>query len=323
MRLITVEEHFVTPGFLTGPGREISEALVKRPGGKEIFEQLQTLGEKRIAEMDAAGIDVQVLSLHCPGVEQSAVELQPTLSREANDFLAEVVSSNPKRFAGFAVLPTANPEAAARELDLRVLQQGFKGAVINGHTQGRYLDDVFFSPILGRAESLGVPIYLHPTFPPRSVVEALYGGFSSSVSAVFAGPGWGWHIETATHLLRMILGGVFDRHPNLQIIIGHLGEAIPFMLPRLAISFPAELTQLAHPIEFYLRNNVYYTFGGFNFPATFMNLFLEIGIERILFSVDYPYASMSESRKFLEQLPLRSDDRERIGYGNAEQLLKL
>jgi predicted TIM-barrel fold metal-dependent hydrolase len=324
MRSITVEEHFASPAFLVGPGREFTERLRNSGArGAKMVEQLQDIGSKRIAEMDAAGIDMQVLSLNAPGVEQAEADVQVSDAREANDFVAEAVRQHPLRFGAFATLPVAVPEKAADELDLRVRRQGFKGALINGHTRGRYLDDPFFSPILERAEALNAPIYLHPTVPPKPVVDALYSGFSPTVTARFAASGWGWHIETAVHLIRMILGGVFDRHPRLQIIIGHLGEGIPFMLPRLNKNLPMEMTRLARPLGAYLRENVHYTFGGFNFPVTFQSLLLEVGVPRIMFSVDYPYQSMSEARAFLEHLPLTPADRERIVHGNAERLLVL
>jgi predicted TIM-barrel fold metal-dependent hydrolase len=264
-----------------------------------------------------------VLSLNSPGIEQSEAADQLSIAVESNDFLAEAVKKNPTRFAAFAALPIAAPDKAAEELDRRVRQQGFKGTLINGHTRGRYLDDKFFSPVLERAEALGVPIYLHPTVPPKAVVEASFGGFSPPVTAVFASAGWGWHIETAVHLVRMILGGVFDRYPKLQVIIGHLGEGIPFMLPRLNKNLPKEMTKLNRPLGAYLRENVHYTFGGFNFPATFLNLLLEVGVARIMFSVDHPYGSMAEARAFLQHLPVSEGDRERIAHGNAETLLGL
>jgi hypothetical protein len=286
-------------------------------------EQLQDIGDKRVAEMDAAGIDMQVLSLNSPGVEQAETVEQLSIAVESNDFLAEAVKKHPSRFAAFAILPTAVPDKAAEELERRVRQQGFKGALINGHTRGRYLDDKFFWPILERAEALNVPIYLHPTVPPKAVVEASFGGFSPSVTAMLTGGAWGWHIETATHLIRMILGGVFDRYPKLQVAVGHLGEGIPFMLPRLNRNLPKEVTNLHRPIAAYLRENVHYTFGGFNFPATFLNLLLEVGVGRIMFSVDYPYGSMAEARAFLQHLPVSEADRERIAHGNAEKLLGL
>jgi predicted TIM-barrel fold metal-dependent hydrolase len=324
MRTITLEEHFVSPGFLAGPGKHFMEQVRARgPRGVKISEQLQDVGDKRIAEMDAAGIDMQVLSLNSPGVEQAEAAEQLSIAVESNDFLAEAVKKNPRRFAAFAALATAAPDKAAEELDRRVRQQGFKGTLINGHTRGRYLDDKFFWPILERAEALNVPVYLHPTIPPKAVVEASFAGFSPPVTGVLAAAGWGWHIETAVHLIRMILGGVFDRYPKLQVVIGHLGEGIPFMLPRLNKNLPKELTKLDRPLGAYLRENVHYTFGGFNFPATFLNLLLEVGVERIMFSVDYPYGSMAEARAFLEHVPVSEADRERIAHGNAEKLLGL
>jgi predicted TIM-barrel fold metal-dependent hydrolase len=324
MRTITLEEHFVSPGFLAGPGKDFIEQIRGRgPRGVRICEQLQDVGDQRLAEMDAAGIDMQVLSLNSPGIEQAEVAEQLSIAVESNDFLAEAVKRNPRRFAAFAALPIAAPDKAAEELDRRVRQQGFKGTLINGHTRGRYLDDKFFSPILERAEALNVPIYLHPTVPPKAVVEASFGGFSPSVTAVFASAGWGWHIETAVHLIRMILGGVFDRHPKLQVVIGHLGEGIPFMLPRLNKNLPTEVTKLDRSLGAYLRENVHYTFGGFNFAATFLNLLLEVGVGRIMFSVDHPYGSMAEAREFLQHLPVSEADRERIAHGNAEKLLGL
>jgi predicted TIM-barrel fold metal-dependent hydrolase len=324
MRTVTVEEHFVSPSFLAGPGKAFMERF-KTMGahGARIYEGLRDVGAKRIAEMDAAGIDMQVLSLNSPGVEQAEADEAVSVARESNDFLADAVKSNPTRFAALASLPIQAPDKAAEELDRRVRQQGFKGALINGHTRGRYLDDKVFAPILERAEALNVPIYVHPTRPPEPVVKASYSGFSPAVEAQLAIAGWGWHIETAVHVIRLMLGGVFDRHPKLQVVVGHLGEGLPFMLPRLERSMPKDLTKLERPLSAYLRENVHYTFGGFNFPATFLNLLLEVGADRIMFSVDYPYGSMKEARSFLEHLPVSPTDRERIAHGNAERLFKV
>jgi predicted TIM-barrel fold metal-dependent hydrolase len=226
--------------------------------------------------------------------------------------------------AAFATVPTAAPERAADELERCVREDGFKGAVINGHTRSRYLDDSFFWPILERAEALQVPIYLHPTPPPQPVIEHCYAGnYSAEVTARLATGGWGWHIDTATHLLRLILSGVFDRFPKLQFVIGHMGEGLPFMMPRFELAFPPEVTKLERPVGDYLRRNVHYTFAAFNWMPTFLNLMLQVGVERILFSADYPYASMAAARAFLDQLPLSPADKERIAHGNAERLLGL
>ena len=324
LRTITLEEHFASPGWFAGPGRDFIERF--RNGGPRtarMLEQLQDVGNGRIAEMDAAGIDMQVLSLNSPGIEQADVEEQIAIARESNDFVADVVKKNPKRFAAFAALPVAAPEQAADELERRVRQQGFKGTLINGHSRARYLDDKFFWPILERAQALNVPIYLHPTVPAKPVAEVLYGGFSPAVSGMFAAAGWGWHIETGVHLIRMILGGVFDRYPKLQVVVGHLGEGVPFMLERLNRNLPTQMTKLERPLAAYLRENVHYTFAGFNFTATFLDLLLEVGVERIMFSCDHPYGSMAEARAFLDRIPVSSADRVRIAHANAEQLLNL
>ena len=324
MRTITIEEHFITPAFIAGCGKEFTERLRgSGPRGAKVAEQLQDVGAGRIAEMDAANIDVQVLSLNSPGVEQAEVADQIATSRDANDFLADAIKKYPKRYAGFASLPVGAPDKAAEELDRCVRQLGFKGALINGHTRGRYLDDKAFTPILERLAALDVPLYLHPTVPPKAVVDAIYSGFSPPVNAMFAAAGWGWHIETAIHVMRMVLGGVFDRHPKLQVVVGHLGEGLTFMLPRMNRNFAPEITKLNRRVGEYLRENVHYTFGGFNFSATFLNMLLEVGVDRIMFSIDHPYGSMVEARTFLEQLPISPADRERIAHGNAEKLLKM
>jgi predicted TIM-barrel fold metal-dependent hydrolase len=209
MRTITLEEHYASPGFLDGPERELKERALKFGGSAEkLFEQLCDVGEKRIAEMDAARIDAQVLSLTSPGTEQVEAADAVAFAREGNDFLADSVEKHPSRLAGFAALPIAAPDGAAEELERMVRKHSFKGAIINGHHRGRYLDDKFFWPILECAEALNVPIYLHPTPPPKPVIEASYGGFSPIVTELLAGPGWGWHIETAVHVIRLVLGGI-------------------------------------------------------------------------------------------------------------------
>jgi len=320
IRTITLEEHFATPAFLKGPGARVKE----RPQAAQLLDQLCDLGERRIADMDAAGIDVQVLSLTAPGVDQLDATEAVKLAHDTNDILADAVQRHPRRFAGFATLPTASPETAADELDRMVREHGFKGAVINGHIRGRYLDDEFFWPILERAEALQVPLYLHPTPPPRQVIEVSYtGNYTAEVTDWLATAAWGWHIETAIHTLRLILSGAFDRYPRLQLVIGHLGEGLPFMLPRIDRRLPMAVTKLHRPIGAYLRENLHYTISGFNFTPTFLDLFFEVGAHRIMFSADYPFGSMSQAREFLDQLPVSPADKERIAHSNAELLLRL
>jgi hypothetical protein len=329
IRTITLEEAYATPAFLEGPGKGLkvqAEVAKEHPqsapaGFAHFVDQLIDIDEGRIKEMDQAGIDVQVLSLTSPGVEQLNESEAVDLANESNDYLAKAIKKYPKRFVGFATLPTPAPEKAADKLEHMVKKQGFRGAIINGHVRGRYLDDEFFWPILERAEELNVPIYLHPTMPPEPVINASYTGNFDSVVSNRLATAWGWHIETATHILRIILSGAFDQYPNLQFIIGHMGEGLPFMLPRANHTLTKEITKLERPVSDYLRENVYYTFSGWNYTPIFLNLFLEVGADRIMFSADYPMKSMEWASTFLDQLPVSKADKEKIAHRNAERLL--
>jgi predicted TIM-barrel fold metal-dependent hydrolase len=316
MRTIALEEHYVTEEFLSGPGKW----LTSRP---DVVEAISNLGDDRIAAMDQAGIDLAVLSLATPGVEQLDGPEAVRLARECNDELAAAVERHPDRLAGFGTLPISTPDEAAKELERAVRDLGFPGAVINGHSRGRYLDDPFFDPVLERASTLKVPIYLHPTIPPAAVIESSYAGFAAEVTFALATVGWGWHINTGTHALRMILGGVFDRYPELQIIIGHMGEATSFMLPRFDATLNPKLTGLRRPVSSYLRENFHYTFANFNDEPTYANLVAQVGVGRVAFSTDYPFGSMRAARTFLDNLPLSHNDRACISHRNAENLLRL
>lgn len=318
-RAIGVEEHFLTQALLEGPAREMSESGFMGP-----LDELLSIGDQRVAAMDAAGVDVQVLSINAPGAEPLDAAEAIAFARSTNDYLATAVNAHPDRLAGFATLPLSAPETAAGELERAVRQLGFKGAMINGHSRGRYLDDEFFSPVLAKAQELNVPLYLHPTPPPQPVIDASYtGNFSPSVSYRLATAGWGWHHETGTHALRMVLGGIFDRFPGLQVILGHQGEVIPLLLPRIERGFPQQLTGLRHSLRSYLRENFYYTFGGWNWGSMFTALRHLADADRILFSTDYPYGSMEEAYAFLIQLEVSQPERELIAHGNAERLLKI
>jgi predicted TIM-barrel fold metal-dependent hydrolase len=316
MRTIALEEHYATTSFLQGAGDWLA-------GQQRWTDPLCDLGEARIAAMDTASIDLAVLSLTAPGVEQLDAADATYLARDTNDELAAAVSRHPDRFAGFAAVPINAPDAAVAEIERAIRQLGFLGAVINGHSQGRYRDDMFFDPVVECIAALEVPIYLHPTFPPPAVTRACYAGLHPRVSFALSTVGWGWHIDTATHLLRLILGGVFDRHPNLQVIVGHMGEATSFMLPRFDATLSTELTGLNHRVSDYLRTNVHYTFANFNDRATFENLRTHVGAQRIAFSTDYPFGSMHDARTFLDDLALTRTEREAISFANAEALLRI
>lgn len=326
MRTITLEEHFATPAFLEGPGAGLvaqARSVEGGPRGRDVgllLERLCDLGDGRLEEMDRAGIDVQVLSLSAPGVEQLEGGPAVALARSVNDALAAAIRAHPDRLRGFATIPTPDPDAAVAELRRAHDDLGFRGAAINGHSQGHYLDDERFWPILGQLERLAMPLYLHPTVPAPQVAAAFAGNYSPAVQGVISVAGWGWHIDTLFHVLRLVLSGAFDRFPRLQLVIGHLGEGLVGFLDRFGFTYGAIPTGLEHPVDEYFRRNVHYTISGFNFEAPFLGLLLLVGAERILFSADWPYQSMAEARAFLDRVPVSPADREKIAHGNAEVL---
>jgi predicted TIM-barrel fold metal-dependent hydrolase len=327
IRTIALEEHYATPAFMEVAKHDLSDQAKKesdRGTGPTLFDRLCDLDDLRIGEMDAAGIDMQVLSLTSPGVQQMEATEAVAIAREQNDYLADRVKHHPDRLLGFAALPTPVPDRAAEELERTVSKYGFKGAAIMGHSRGGYLDDESFRPILESAAALKVPIYIHPTPPPQKVIEVSYtGNYAPNVAILLSTVAWGWHIETAIHSLRLVASGAFDRYPDLQILIGHLGEAIPFMLSRIDQRLAREQTHLERSTGAYFRENFAYTFSGFNYLPAFFDLLLQVGVSRILFSTDYPYSSMESACKFLEQLPVCSADKEQIAHCNAERLLRI
>jgi uncharacterized protein len=318
MRVIAIEEHFLTA--------EIRDATAPyRPGGgqDDTLAKLGDLGERRLADMDAAGIDVQVLSVGPPATKELDAAVAVPLARDANDQLAAAVAAHPDRFAGFATLPTADPAAAAAELDRTVTSLGLKGAMIHGHTRGRFLDDHSYRPILERAHALGVPIYLHPTFPPTQVNQAYYQGFDAPVSRALATAGWGWHVETGLHALRLVLGGVFDLFAGLRVIIGHMGEHIPFSLARADERLSPVAPHLDRRVGEYLQENFYITTSGYFTDPPLLCALMVLGADRIMFSVDYPFSDNTAGRTFLDRAPISAADREKIAHGNAERLLRM
>jgi len=314
MRVITLEEHFLTAAV----DRAVMRRVVNLPD-----EQLLDISERRIAAMDAAGIDVQVLSMVAPAVQELEPVQAVPLAAEANDLLAATVAAHPDRFAGFATLPTSDPKAAAAELERSVRQLGMKGPLINGHTGGRFLDEPQFWPILETAEGLGVPIYLHPTPPTQQVMDAYYSGLDPRVATSLASSGWGWHAETALHSLRMVAAGIFDRFPGLQIILGHMGENLPFYLDRANRKLGKVTGHLQRSVAEYLLTQFHITTSGFVTLPPLECTLAVFGADRIMFSVDYPFEDMREARDFLDAAPLAPADKEKIAHGNAECLLGL
>ncbi len=324
-RVVALEEAFLHPRVWELFGEPLQRKY------QAVRARLSDVGAERIRLMDAAGIDLQVLSHVQPGVQVLAdeqAELATAVSREVNDWLAEAVAAHPSRFAAFAMLPTQSPAEAAAELERAVGDLGFKGALINGHTNGRYLDDPSFDVILGRAESLDVPIYIHPTDPPQAVVDRYYAPFDPALV-----PTWGWPVETGTHLLRLICAGVFDRHPNLKVIVGHMGELLPFCFTRLNVGLTMAGWLLAnqdeahppmrHNFGYYLRENVFITSSGVFDVPVFDCARAMLGLDNLMFSVDYPFQDNFVAMDFLERCELSLEDKERFAHRTAEKLLKL
>jgi predicted TIM-barrel fold metal-dependent hydrolase len=329
MRIVTLEEHYTVPSIV---GR-IDPAAIRRRGfpgpdfvwGQQIKRnELAELGDARIADMDASGITVQVLSVAGPGADVVPGEAGITMARDYNNALGEAVARHPDRYRGFAHLPMLAPEAAAAELERTVKEFGFHGVLVNGATDGLFLDDPRFEPILARAEALDVPIYLHPGIPVEPVRNAYYDGLPGNFGFTLALSAWGWHAEIAIQTIRLVLSGALDRHPRLQIVIGHMGEALPFMLDRIDETTSAEAkSRLRRSVKQTILDQVWITTSGFFTMAPFMAALMTFGADRIMFSVDYPFASNVRGRAFLDALPVSAADRAKIAHGNADRLLRL
>jgi len=274
--------------------------------------------------MDAAGITVQVLSVPGGGADLLEGSAGVGLAHDYNETLAEGVAQHPGRLAAFAHLPMRTPDAAADELERTVRDLGFHGALINGLTDGRCLDHPSFEPILASAAALDVPIYIHPALAVEPVRRAYYDGLPGQLSYAMAASAWGWHIETAVQVLRLVLSGTLDRHPGLKIVIGHMGEALPFMLARCEEKVAAEAAKvLRRTVTQTLMEQVWITTSGFFTLPPFLAALQTFGADRILFSVDYPYSANADGRAFLDALPVSASDRKKIAHGNADRLLRL
>ena len=330
MKIITVEEHAISPALnraLTkyGRGGVAYQALAHAKGYPYDADPVlfADLGAKRIADMDAAGINMQVLS--CPvQPQQLPPDIAVSAVRDANDELMAEISKHPDRFAGFCALPWPDPDAAAKELD-RAAKLGYRGVLIGGRAilEGGFLDDPCFTPVLEAAEALNMPIYAHPGAPMDVVQQAYYAGLDDLVSARLSLFGWGWHHEAGIQVLRMILAGVFDRFPKLRVISGHWGEMVPFFLSRLDQALPQKATHLEKTITETYRQHVYVTPSGI-FDAPQLKFCAEVlGTDRIIHSVDFPFIPNQGAKEFIENAPISAGDKEKIAHGNAERLLKL
>ncbi len=330
MRTIALEEHFNVPSLVA----RIPPDVIRRrgfPSHEQVPEgnlraqqHLPGLGDARLADMDAAGITTQVLSVAGPGADLLPPAEGVPWARELNDTLARAVAAHPGRYAGFAHLPMTAPAAAADELERAVTQHGFVGTMVNGTTDGKFLDDPSFEPILARAERLGVPIYLHPNIPPEPVRQAYYGGLPPTMGFLLSIAGFGWHAETAIHVLRLIFSATLERHPNLKLIIGHMGEFLPMTMARTTGNSQGETAKyMSRTVAQQLQEQVYVTTSGqFTLPPL-QALIATFGIDHVLFSIDYPFSPNAKGRALLDSLPLAVADVEKIAHGNADRLLKL
>jgi predicted TIM-barrel fold metal-dependent hydrolase len=314
-QVIALEEHYFDAEVRTHvSGLDATSA-------PRIVERLDDLGALRLKEMDEAGIDIQVLSHANPSLQKLDAATAVPLARRVNDRLYDAVQRHPDRFAAFAALPTADPKAAADELERTVTRLGFKGAMIHGLTNGVFHDDVRFWPIYERAQALDVPLYIHPGIPQPAIIETYYKEYYQKYPNILRAA-WGFTVETATQAIRLILGGVFDAHPRLKIILGHLGEGLPFYLWRINMGLVRDGAGPTWFRDTFCEHFWITTSGFFSDPALLCCV-MEMGIDRILFSVDYPFVENPPGTKWLETLPLCAEDKEKLLNGNVKRLLKM
>jgi len=288
---------------------------------------LAELGPRRIGAMNEAGLNVQILSAHTPSVQnvpgQRGIDFAYRLNRRLVD---GPMAAYPGRFEAFATLPLQSPEAAADELERTVREDGFLGVLTNGHIGKKFLDHPDFEPVLARAEALDVPIYLHPGYPAEEIFQIYYWTTRPEYREeyqdyIFSGSGYGWHQEVLTQCIRMIIYGVFDRFPGLQIIVGHMGEGLPFYYERI-VGDLGEATEnsLKKPLEQYFHDNFWFTTSAF-FQDELLHLLLKyISVDRVLFATDYPFADMKEGTDWFRAVDLPREDKEKIAFRNAEKL---
>ena len=316
-QIIAIEEHYLDIDV---------DAKVNKMagGGEETRKRLLDLGDLRVKEMDQAGIDIQVLS-HCPPGAQAfdpneAQERAPAVNTRLHKF----IQTKPDRFGGFATLPTRAPELAADELERCHKELGFHGAIVHGLTEGEFIDMPRFWPIFERAEALDIPIYIHPGRPHPAVIEAYYKDYVEKYRSILSA-GWGFTVETATAGLRMVLSGVFDKYPNLKIILGHMGEGLPFLMWRINHSFGPIIPNQGKMTGFkdiFTKHFHITTSGNFSDSALLCTM-MEMGSDRIIYSVDWPYVENTPGTEWLETLAVSPEDKQKILNGNAKKLLKM
>jgi predicted TIM-barrel fold metal-dependent hydrolase len=320
---IALEEHFAIPDTLMD-----SAGFVPEGYWPELKSRLLDVQERRIAEMDRHGIETMILSLNAPAVQAIPETARADeIARRANDYLAEQVAKRPTRFQAFAALPMQDPELAIAELERCVKTLGFRGALVNGFSQVAnvggpiYYDLAQYRPFWAKVEELGVPFYLHPRNPlPED--SRIYDGH-----AWLLGPTWAFGQETAVHALRLIGSGLFDAYPKLQIVLGHMGEGLPYSMWRIDhrnawVKGPAK-HKAKRKIRDYFNENFYLTTSGNFRTQTLIDAILEIGADRILFSVDWPFENVDHAAEWFDAASISETDRLKIGRGNAAKLFGL
>jgi 2,3-dihydroxybenzoate decarboxylase len=317
MRLIALEEAFAIPELSAkqrfGPNPTDPKWLA------EWGRQMVDFTEERLPDMDKYGVDVQVLSLTVPGIQAITDTAEAVAdARMSNDYLADVIAAHPDRFAGFAAVPLQDPQAAVGELDRAVNQLGFRGALVNDHTNGHYYDEPQFDVFWAKLEELNVPLYIHPGGTPADVWHVLQDRIE------LVGPLWTWGAETAGHALRLVFGGVFDRHPGAKLILGHMGEFLPFQLSRIDSRYARQRdrTLRRQPSE-YFGDNIHATVSGVWSHAALSGAIQAIGADAIMFAVDYPFEFTADAVGFFSSALLDDEDRAKISHRNAERLLGL
>lgn len=315
--LITLEEHFFSEAITASTSSQYSEQLRHVPG---LLEKLHDLGASRLRDMDAAQISVQVVS-HGPGA------LSPGQCAAANDQLAAAVAAHSGRFAGFAVLPMADPAACVTELTRCVRKLGFVGALVDNHANGTYYDGEAYGPFWEAVQDLDVPVYLHPTWPTDAMRTALYSGnFSNSAALSIGTSGFGWHSDVAMHFLKLFASGLFDRLPRLKIIVGHMGEMLPFMLDRIVI-LSARWGARDRPFREVWDSNIWITTSGVWSVDPMACILRNTKIDHILYSVDYPFAKNEDGLRFMDELRksglVSPEEFEKIAHKNARALLRV
>lgn len=309
------------PGFASFMGFYLNNS---GPRLTEIRAQIQDIGERRIRDMDATGIAKQILSLTSPGVQVFDAPTAVSLATSFNDQLAEAIRKHPDRFAGLAAIAPQDPPAAAKELERAVKSLRLKGAIVNSHTRGEYLDEPKFWEIFEAAESLGVPIYLHPTTPsPRMVGPFLDRGLDGAV--------FGFAVETSLHILRIVFSGVFDRFPKLRMVAGHLGEGLPYWLFRIDFMHQrltsnnryANVPKLQKKPSEYLKENFYVTTSGMAWQPPILYAQSVLGVDRVLYAMDYPYQFVPDEVRVTDDLPISDTDKKKLYQTNAERVFAL